>query len=155
MRSRTVLMSFQPLTVAEAAAAGGLARLVLLLEAKPWRGMGVAGAVALARSCGAGRSACRSASMTHRPWRRCGRPGWRLAPGAPMTLWASAGPSTSASMLSPRTTRRWRCGCARTGWPAAETGCGRAWSPDSGPAGVVAMGVTPLALRAAVMVPAV
>jgi glycerophosphoryl diester phosphodiesterase len=54
MRARTVLMSFQPLTVAEAAAAGGLARLVLLLEAAPWRGMGMPGAVALARSCGAG-----------------------------------------------------------------------------------------------------
>jgi glycerophosphoryl diester phosphodiesterase len=53
MRSRTVLMSFQPLTVAEAAAAGGLARLVLLLEAKPWRGMGTAGASALCHACGA------------------------------------------------------------------------------------------------------
>jgi glycerophosphoryl diester phosphodiesterase len=53
MRPCTVLMSFQLLTVAEAAAAGGLAGLVLLLEAVPWRGMGVAGAVALARGCGA------------------------------------------------------------------------------------------------------
>ncbi|MCO6417664.1 glycerophosphodiester phosphodiesterase [Siccirubricoccus sp. KC 17139] len=53
MRPRTVLMSFQPLTVAEAAAAGGFASLVLLLEARPWRGMGAAGAIALARDCGA------------------------------------------------------------------------------------------------------
>lgn len=53
MRGRTVAMSFQPLTVAEFAAAGGLLRRVLLIEAKPWRGMGLPGAVALARSCGA------------------------------------------------------------------------------------------------------
>ncbi len=53
LRARTVLMSFQPRTVAEAAAAGGWQRTVLLLESKPWRGMGGAGAVALARSCGA------------------------------------------------------------------------------------------------------
>jgi glycerophosphoryl diester phosphodiesterase len=53
MRGRTVAMSFQPLTLAEFAAAGGLLRRVLLLEAKPWRGMGLPGAVALARSCGA------------------------------------------------------------------------------------------------------
>lgn len=53
LRARTVLMSFQPRTVAEAAAAGGWQRTVLLMESKPWRGMGGAGAVALARSCGA------------------------------------------------------------------------------------------------------
>jgi glycerophosphoryl diester phosphodiesterase len=53
MRNRTVLMSFQPLTVAEAAAARGFLRTVLLLEAKPWRGMGPDGAIALCRGCGA------------------------------------------------------------------------------------------------------
>jgi glycerophosphoryl diester phosphodiesterase len=53
MRGRTVVMSFQPLTVAEAAEAGGFVRRVFLLEAKPWRGMGVAGAAALCRACGA------------------------------------------------------------------------------------------------------
>jgi glycerophosphoryl diester phosphodiesterase len=53
MRARTVAMSFQPLTVAELAAAGGLLRRVLLLEAKAWRGMGLPGAVALSRACGA------------------------------------------------------------------------------------------------------
>ncbi|MDO9706978.1 glycerophosphodiester phosphodiesterase [Paracraurococcus lichenis] len=53
LRGRTVAMSFEPLTVAELAAAGGLQRLVLLLEARPWRGMGLPGAIALARSCGA------------------------------------------------------------------------------------------------------
>lgn len=51
MRARTVAMSFQPRTVAEFAAAGGLLRRVLLIESRPWRGMGLAGAVALARSC--------------------------------------------------------------------------------------------------------
>jgi glycerophosphoryl diester phosphodiesterase len=51
MRARTVVMSFQPLTVAEAAAAGGWRRCVLLLEARPWRGMGAPGAIALARAC--------------------------------------------------------------------------------------------------------
>jgi glycerophosphoryl diester phosphodiesterase len=53
MRGRTVAMSFQPTTTAEIAAAGGLLRTVLLLEAKPWRGMGLDGAVALGHSCGA------------------------------------------------------------------------------------------------------
>jgi glycerophosphoryl diester phosphodiesterase len=53
MRGRTVVMSFQPATVAEAAAAGGFRRAVLLLEAKPWRGMGAANAAGLARACGA------------------------------------------------------------------------------------------------------
>ena len=53
MRARTVLMSFQPLTVLDAAEAGGFARLVLLLEAHPWRGTGAACAAALCRACGA------------------------------------------------------------------------------------------------------
>ncbi|MDN3566690.1 glycerophosphodiester phosphodiesterase family protein [Paeniroseomonas aquatica] len=51
MRGRTVLMSFESRTVAEAATAGGLLRLVLLLEARPWRGMGPEGAIALCRAC--------------------------------------------------------------------------------------------------------
>lgn len=50
---RTVLMSFQPLTLAEPAATAFRQR-VLLLEARAWRGMGPAGAIALARGCGAG-----------------------------------------------------------------------------------------------------
>ncbi len=53
LRHRTLLMAFQPSDVAAAAALGGFAGLVLLLESRPWRGMGVAGAVALARGCGA------------------------------------------------------------------------------------------------------
>jgi glycerophosphoryl diester phosphodiesterase len=53
MRGRTVVMSFQPATVAEAAAAGGFRRTVLLLEARPWRGMGRVSAAGLARACGA------------------------------------------------------------------------------------------------------
>ena len=53
MRASTVLMGFEPLTVAEAAAAGGFDQVVLLLSARSWRGMGVAGAVALARASGA------------------------------------------------------------------------------------------------------
>ena len=53
MRARTVLMSFQPATVGEAAAAGGFRRTVLLLERRPWRGMGVTHAAGLARACGA------------------------------------------------------------------------------------------------------
>lgn len=53
MRGRTVVMSFQPATVAEAAAAGGFRRTVLLLESRPWRGMGRVGAAGLARACGA------------------------------------------------------------------------------------------------------
>ena len=53
LRARTLLMAFQPSDVARAAALGGFGGLVLLLESRPWRGMGVAGAVALARSCGA------------------------------------------------------------------------------------------------------
>ena len=53
MRGWTVAMSFQPRTTAELSAAGGLLRTVLLLEAKPWRGMGLPAAIALGRSCGA------------------------------------------------------------------------------------------------------
>lgn len=53
MRGRTVAMSFQPATVAEAAAAGGFRRTVLLLEPRPWRGMGRVNAAGLARACGA------------------------------------------------------------------------------------------------------
>jgi glycerophosphoryl diester phosphodiesterase len=53
MRARTVLMSFQPLTIAEAGTHPGWQGLALLIGAGGWRGMGPAGAVALARSCGA------------------------------------------------------------------------------------------------------
>jgi glycerophosphoryl diester phosphodiesterase len=53
MRGRTVAMSFQPATVAELAAAGGFRRTVLLLESRPWRGMGAANAIGLACACGA------------------------------------------------------------------------------------------------------
>lgn len=53
LRDRTVAMSFQPLTVAELAAAGGLLRCAFLLEAKAWRAMGLGRAVTLASSCGA------------------------------------------------------------------------------------------------------
>ena len=53
MRGRTVAMSFQPATVAEAAMAGGFRRTVLLLDSGAWRGMGGANAAALARACGA------------------------------------------------------------------------------------------------------
>jgi len=51
MRARTVLMSFEPMTVAAAAAAGGFHRLGLLMGSRPWHGMGPEGAVALARAC--------------------------------------------------------------------------------------------------------
>jgi glycerophosphoryl diester phosphodiesterase len=54
MRGRTVAMSFQPATVAEAAAAGGFRQVVLLLERRPWRGMGTANAAGLARACRSG-----------------------------------------------------------------------------------------------------
>jgi glycerophosphoryl diester phosphodiesterase len=53
MRARTTVMSFEPATLAEASAAGGFLRRVLLLEAPSWRGMGPGGAIALARWCGA------------------------------------------------------------------------------------------------------
>ncbi|WP_052214749.1 glycerophosphodiester phosphodiesterase family protein [Belnapia sp. F-4-1] len=51
IRGRTVLMSFEPMTVAAAAAAGGFQRLVLLMGSRPWHGMGPEGAIALARAC--------------------------------------------------------------------------------------------------------
>jgi glycerophosphoryl diester phosphodiesterase len=54
MRARTVLMSFEPMTVAAAAAAGGFQRLVLLMGSRSWHGMGPEGAIALARACHAG-----------------------------------------------------------------------------------------------------
>jgi glycerophosphoryl diester phosphodiesterase len=53
MRGRTVAMSFQPATVAELAAERGFRRTVLLLESRPWRGMGAANTMGLARACGA------------------------------------------------------------------------------------------------------
>ncbi|WP_135469370.1 glycerophosphodiester phosphodiesterase family protein [Crenalkalicoccus roseus] len=52
LRGRTVLMSFQPATVAGAAALGGFLRRVLLMEARAWRGMGAALAAGLCRACG-------------------------------------------------------------------------------------------------------
>ncbi len=52
LRSRVWLMSFQPVYLREAPALG-LAGKVLLLESLPWRGMGVAGALALAGACDA------------------------------------------------------------------------------------------------------
>jgi glycerophosphoryl diester phosphodiesterase len=51
MRGRTVLMSFEPMTVAAAAAAGGFRRLVLLMGSRNWHGMGPEGAIALGRAC--------------------------------------------------------------------------------------------------------
>lgn len=53
MRERTVVMSFQPATVAETSAAGGFLERVLLLEGPTWRGAGPACSIALARACGA------------------------------------------------------------------------------------------------------
>jgi len=53
MRPRSVVMSFAPATVAAATAAGGWQRRVLLMEARPWRGMAAAGAIALCEACGA------------------------------------------------------------------------------------------------------
>lgn len=53
MRGRTVVMSFQALTVAEASAAGGFPRRVLLLDGRLWRGLGTPGALALANASGA------------------------------------------------------------------------------------------------------
>lgn len=53
MRARTVVMSFLPVNVAEAAAAGGFLRRVFLLEARPWRRLGLANTIALCRACGA------------------------------------------------------------------------------------------------------
>lgn len=53
MRGRTVLMSFQPLSVVAAATAGGFLRTVLLVGDRAWRGMGPLGGIALCRACGA------------------------------------------------------------------------------------------------------
>ena len=53
MRERTTVMAFEPLVLAQASAVGGWRRRVLLLEARPWRGMGTLGAIALARTVGA------------------------------------------------------------------------------------------------------
>jgi len=52
-RARTVFMSFEAATVAEAAALGGFAGRVLLLEGRAVRGLRPADAAALCRSCGA------------------------------------------------------------------------------------------------------
>lgn len=52
-RARTILMSFEAATVAEAAALGGFEQLVFLAETRPMRAMRPADAVALCRSCGA------------------------------------------------------------------------------------------------------
>lgn len=53
-RARTVLMSFEPATVAEAAALGGFAGLVWLAAPRLLRGMRPVDAAALCRACGAG-----------------------------------------------------------------------------------------------------
>ncbi|MBS7811375.1 glycerophosphodiester phosphodiesterase family protein [Roseococcus pinisoli] len=51
--ARTVFMSFEAATVAEAAALGGFEQLVFLVETRPLRGMRPVDLVALSRSCGA------------------------------------------------------------------------------------------------------
>lgn len=51
--SRTVLMSFEAASVAEAAAIGGFEQLVYLIETRPLRSLRSADVVALGRSCGA------------------------------------------------------------------------------------------------------
>jgi glycerophosphoryl diester phosphodiesterase len=53
MRGQTTVMAFEPMVLASAIAEGGWRRGVLLLEARPWRGMGTLGAIALARAAGA------------------------------------------------------------------------------------------------------
>jgi glycerophosphoryl diester phosphodiesterase len=53
LRARTVLMSFEAATVAEARALGGFAGYVRLVESRPLRGLRPADAVALCRSSGA------------------------------------------------------------------------------------------------------
>jgi glycerophosphoryl diester phosphodiesterase len=53
MRQHTIIMAFEPLVLCQASDAGGWRRRVLLLEARPWRGMGALGAIALARAAGA------------------------------------------------------------------------------------------------------
>jgi glycerophosphoryl diester phosphodiesterase len=54
LRARTILMSFEAATVAEAHALGGFAGLVWLAAPRTLRGMRAADAAALCRSCGAG-----------------------------------------------------------------------------------------------------
>lgn len=54
LRPRTVLMSFEPATVAEATALGGFARRVWLAAPRLLRGMRARDAAALCRACGAG-----------------------------------------------------------------------------------------------------
>ncbi|WP_421990348.1 glycerophosphodiester phosphodiesterase [Roseococcus sp.] len=53
LRARTVLMSFEAATLAEAAALGGFEQLVYLAETRPMRALRPVDAVALCRSCGA------------------------------------------------------------------------------------------------------
>lgn len=53
MRGRTVLMSFEPATVAEASGFGGFDQLVWLVDGRRLRGMRETDLVAQARSCGA------------------------------------------------------------------------------------------------------
>lgn len=54
LRGRTVLMSFEPATVAEAAAVGGFARLVWLAAPRLLRGLRPRDAAAICLACGAG-----------------------------------------------------------------------------------------------------
>jgi glycerophosphoryl diester phosphodiesterase len=54
LRARTILMSFEAATVAEAHALGGFAGLVWLAAPRTLRGMRATDAAALCRSCGAG-----------------------------------------------------------------------------------------------------
>ncbi|MDB5413479.1 MAG: glycerophosphodiester phosphodiesterase [Rubritepida sp.] len=53
VRGRTVLMSFEAATVAEASDLGGFEQRVFLAETRPMRAMRPADAIALCRSCGA------------------------------------------------------------------------------------------------------
>jgi glycerophosphoryl diester phosphodiesterase len=53
IRNHTVLMSFQPLSVAEAATLGGFLGLTLLLYGRLWRGTGAPAAAALCHAVGA------------------------------------------------------------------------------------------------------
>jgi glycerophosphoryl diester phosphodiesterase len=52
MRGRTVVIGFQAVTMAECAAAGGLAGTAWLLEKEWWHALGAEGAVAVARAHG-------------------------------------------------------------------------------------------------------
>ncbi|WP_424811920.1 glycerophosphodiester phosphodiesterase [Roseococcus sp. YIM B11640] len=53
LRARTVMMSFEASSVAEAVALGGFEQYVLLIETRPMRALRPADAIALCRSCGA------------------------------------------------------------------------------------------------------